>query len=251
MLLAMRLKSVFWIIAFFATIFFGVECGFAANDSPSSIAGVAELSESSKQEFKQAEVQFDFGVRYLKAKRYEKAVESFESAIQLLKGNKLSSKAFNNLGTAYYYLQKNEKSLEAYQGAIHLDPECATANFNLGRLMSNLKKYEESIEAYQKFLKVSPGHIKTADAYLEMGKAADLMKDGRSSIIFTREAKQTFLESGDHKNVAKAKDKLLEFYEKYEYNSEDFAFSPLSPTEKIFSPIISFFQFLISFVVFI
>jgi tetratricopeptide (TPR) repeat protein len=247
----MRLKSIFWIITFFATIFFGVECGFAANDSHSPIEGAAELSKSSKQELKQAEAQFDFGIRYLKAKRYKKAVESFESVIKLLKGNKLSSKAFNNLGTAYYHLQNNEKALEAYQGAIHLDPECATANFNLGRLLSKLKKYEESIEAYQKFLKVSPGHIKTADAYLEMGRTADLMKNGRNSIIFTREAKQIFLESGDQKNVTKAKDMLLEFYEKYEYKSEDFAYSPQSPTEKIFSPIISFFQFLISFVVFI
>ncbi len=247
----MRLKSIFWIIPFFATIFFGIEFGFAANDSHSASVSVANVSKSSKQELNQAEAQFDVGVKYLKAKRYEKAAESFKSVIRLLKGSKVSSKAFNNLGTAYYHLQNNEKALEAYQGAIHLDPECATANFNLGRLLSNLKKYEESIEAYQKFLRISPGHIKTADAYLEMGKTADLMKDGRSSIIFTREAKQTFLESGDHKNVVKAKDKLLEFYEKYEYKSEDFAFSPQSPTEKIFSPIISFFQFLISFVVFI
>jgi tetratricopeptide (TPR) repeat protein len=247
----MRLKSIFWIITFFATIFFEIECGFAANASHSAIVEVAELSKSSKQELKQAEVQFDFGVKYLMAKRYEKAVEAFESVIQLLKGSKLSSKAFNNLGTAYYHLKNKKKALEAYQGALHLDPECATANFNLGRLMSNLKKYDESMEAYQKFLKVSPGHIKTADAYLEMGKTADLMKDGKNSIIFTREAKQTFLESGDHKNVAKAKDMLLKFYEKYEYKSEDFAFSPQSPTEKIFSPIISFFQFLISFVAFI
>lgn len=247
----MRLKSSFWLITFFAIIFFWFECGFAANDPHSTTVDDAELSKISKQELKQAEVQFNAGVKYLKEKRYEKAVEPFESVIQLLKGSKLSSKAFNNLGTAYYYLQNYEKALDAYHEAIHLDPECATANFNLGRLMSNLKKYEKSMEAYQKFLKVSGSHVKTADAYLEMGKTADLMKDGRSSIIFTREAKQIFLENGDRENVSKAKEMLLEFYKKYEYKSEDFAFSPQSPAEKIFSPVISFFQFLISFFVFI
>jgi len=247
----MRLKSIFWIIPFFVTMFFQVECGFAENDSHSATVGKAKLSRISEQELKQAKVQFDSGVKNLKAKRYEKAVESFESVIQLLKGDKLSSKAFNNLGVAYQYLQNNEKALEAYQGAIHLDPECATANLNNGRLLSNLKKYDKSIEAYQNFLKVSRGHIKTADVYLEMGKTADLMEDGRSSIIFTREAKQIFLENGDQKNVVIAKDRLLEFYEKYEYKSEDFAYAPQSPTEKIFSPIVSFFQFLASFFIFI
>ncbi len=247
----MRLKFIFGVVTFFAAIFSGVECGFAANDLPSKNAGAANLVKSSKQELKQAETHFEAGVKYLKTKRYENAVQSFESVIKLLKGNRLSSKAFNNLGTAYYYLKNNEKALEAYQGAVYLDPECATANFNLGRLFYNLKKYEKSIEAYQKFLKVSPGHIKTADAYLEMGKTADLMKDGRNSIIFTRVAKQIFLENGDSINVTKSKDILLDFYEKYEYKPEDFAYSPQSPTEKIFSPIISFFQFLMSFVIFI
>lgn len=247
----MRLKSIFWIITFLATTFFWMEYGFAANTPHSAIAGDAKLSKSSKQEVEQAEAQFDLGVKYLNAKRYEKAVESFKSVIRLLKGDKLSSKAFNNLGTAYYYLQKNEKALEAYQGAIYLDPECATANFNLGSLLANLKKYEESIQAYQQFLKANPGHKKTAEVYLEMGKSSDLMKDGRNSIIFTRVAKQIFLENGDRKNLAKAKDMLLEFYERYEYKPEDFAYSPQSTTEKIFSPIISFFQFLMSFVIFI
>jgi tetratricopeptide (TPR) repeat protein len=247
----MRLKSIFWVITFFASIGLVVDRGFAANDPHSTKANKAQLSKISQQDLQQADAYFGVGVKYLNTKRYEKAVESFILVIQLLKGNKLSSKAFNNLGTTYYYLKNNEKALEAYQGAIHLDPECATANFNLGRLFFNLKKYEESIEAYRQFLKVSPGHIKTADAYLEMGKTADLMEDGRNSIIFTREAKQIFFESGDRKNMAKAKDNLLEFYEKYEYKSEDFAFTPQSQTEKIFSPFISFFQFLISFVVFI
>ncbi len=247
----MRLKNIFGIITFFLVVFFGIECGFAADDNHAGNPNPISSGKSSKQELKQAEVQFKAGVLHLKAKRYEKAVESFESVIRLLRGNKLSSKAFNNLGTAYYYLQNYEKALEAYRGAIHLDPECATANFNLGRLLSNQKKYNESIQAYRQFLKVSPGHKKTGAAYLEMAKIADLMEDGRNSIIFTREAKQIFLENGDRKNVIKAKDMLLGFYEKYEYKSEDFAFSPMSTTEKIFSPFVSFFQFLASFLVFI
>ena len=248
----MHKKSVFWAFMFWFTfICLGLNSGFAATDSHA----IKDSSKSSepifKPDFKKARMYFNSGVKDLKAKNYEKAVSSFKSVIQLLKGNELSSKAFNNLGIAYYYLKNYDASSEAYQGAIFLDPKCATANFNYARLLLKQKKYEESIEVYRQFLKVSPGHRDTAEAYLEMGKAADLMKDGRNSIIFTREAKQNFLEGGDIRNVAKSKDKLLEFYEKYEYKSEDFAFTPQSPTEKIFSPIISFFQFLISFVVFI
>ena len=113
-----------------------------------------------------------------------------------------------------------------------------------------MKKYDESIEAYQKFLKLSPGHIRSGDVYLEMGKISDLLNDGRNSIIFTREAKQIFLENGDQESVAKTKEFLLEFYEKYEYKSEDFAFYPDSTVEKIFKPFISLFQLLLSFFIF-
>ncbi len=241
------LAFIFW----FTFIFFELGAVFAATDSHTIKDSGKNSNLIVKPDFKKARRFFDAGVKNLKGKNYDEATFSFKSVIQLLKGNELSSKAFNNLGIAYYFLKNYDDALEAYQGAIFLDPKCATANFNLGNLLFNLKNYEESIETYKQFLKVSPGHRKTAQAYLEMGKAADLMEDGRSSIIFTREAKQNFLESGDIKNVAKSKDILIEFYEKYEYKPEDFAFIPQSPIEKIYTPILSFFQLLISFVVFI
>ena len=91
----MYLKTVFWFITLCIVIFFGTENIFAIDNSHIDKVSSINLGKISKRELNLAVTKFHTGVKYLKAKHYVKAVEAFESVILMLRGNKLSSKAFN------------------------------------------------------------------------------------------------------------------------------------------------------------
>ena len=54
-----------------------------------------------------------------------------------------------------------EESIQAYQQAIHVQPDYAEAYSNLGNVLREQGKLEESIEAYQQAIQIQPGSAET------------------------------------------------------------------------------------------
>ncbi len=67
-----------------------------------------------------------------------------------------SPKIYNNLGAAYYHLEKNKEAVEAYKKAIELNPYYFETYYNLGAAYHALKMYDEAIAAYKKEIEINP-----------------------------------------------------------------------------------------------
>lgn len=69
------------------------------------------------------------GLAYFKQKRYADAAQSFEN----LKTYKPEAKTYNYLGESYLEMGKTDESIEAFNGAVSLNPDFDKARYNLGR----------------------------------------------------------------------------------------------------------------------
>jgi tetratricopeptide (TPR) repeat protein len=73
---------------------------------------------------------------YLKIAKYEKAIQFFIKCVE--KGAR-NHKLFNNLGYAYYFLQKFENARNEVQKAIEIDGDYSYAKQNLEIIINRLK----------------------------------------------------------------------------------------------------------------
>jgi tetratricopeptide (TPR) repeat protein len=131
------------------------------------------------------------GVTYDNLQLYEKAIEDYESAIQL---DPTNPHAYANRGNAYYHLQqydqaladqnlviqldpglalayntrgnvyralhRDDEALADYNHAIHLDPKDALSYSNRGALYDRLKRYDEAVEDFSFAIRLDPRSAK-------------------------------------------------------------------------------------------
>ncbi len=142
----------------------------------------------------------DEGIKYRKAKQYEKALVAFERALRL---DCNYARAQRNKGDTLYELERYTEALNAYTLALDLDPtsvrtheNMANTLYHLGQhnasldayncafqLMSTptsqlwrgkgdalfyLKRYEEALQAYEQAIRLEPG---SADVHYNKGNA--------------------------------------------------------------------------------
>jgi len=95
-------------------------------------------------------------------KKYDEAVKSFESAINL---NPNDAESYSGIGDAYYDLKKIDLALEAYKKATELKNAPDRAFARIGQIYSEQKKDDKSLEAYyiakSKISKKSNSYINT------------------------------------------------------------------------------------------
>lgn len=89
------------------------------------------------------------------------------------------------LGTNYWTLNNDKKAIEHYRRALALDPDYYSAHWNLSII------------------------------YNRKG-------DGTNAIIHMKKAEEIFLKTEDLRSLARAREKLREFFVKYKYKPEDF-----------------------------
>ena len=98
----------------------------------------------------------------------------FKSAGKLLKKitkeNPKFTDAWFYLGNCYRELDKEEKSIEAYQKALHLDAENVEIRFNLGVAYYKAKSYSKAIDAFKTIIRLQPDH---AQAHFWLGLSYD------------------------------------------------------------------------------
>ena len=77
-------------------------------------------------------------------------------------------KAYYNLGTAYLKLKQLEKSKQALQACLKINPKFKQALFNLGKLYQLTGEWKYSNEQIQKFLKCLKNNILYTPIYTKI-----------------------------------------------------------------------------------
>src|SRR6266566_1702352 len=86
-------------------------------------------------------------------KRYEEALVAYDQAIRL--DPNLAS-AYNTKGVVLLILQRYEEALATFEQTIRLDPSLAYAYNNKGVALRNLQRYEEALAAYEQAIRLDP-----------------------------------------------------------------------------------------------
>jgi tetratricopeptide (TPR) repeat protein len=115
---------------------------------------------------------------YAKAKENDKAVETYQKALQLTPDDPA---LHNNLGSVYASTGKLPEAQAEFEKAATLDPTNAGRYyFNIGAIMYNTGKMDEALAAFKKVISLDP---KNADAYYLEGQAlmgkATMTSDGK------------------------------------------------------------------------
>ncbi len=141
------------------------------------------LSEQLEEEARQAEIteKFEEGQFQLSQGLYKEAIQSFERAIEL---DEKQPAVLVALGQARQKLGQTQKTLEAYQKAVMINPDAAVYQ-TIGNLYSELKEPEKAKESYQKAIELSAGVAPTV-----MASTFYNMAVGHMNAANSREAKK-------------------------------------------------------------
>ncbi|HKU26929.1 MAG TPA: tetratricopeptide repeat protein [Candidatus Sulfotelmatobacter sp.] len=154
-----------------------------------------------------------------KQKRFDAAIQAYQKAIDLKKGNTNEKDAaaaaqnlaayYNNMAEAYAKSGKTDDAIKTYELAAQTDPTHAAGYyFNEGAVLTNSGKVDPALAAFDKVIAADPNR---ADAYywkgVNMIGKATLSKDGKMDAPpGTAEAFQKYLElqpTGSYADAAK------------------------------------------------
>jgi len=95
------------------------------------------------------------GRMYYDLGQYTESIEAFRLEIKL----QPSSVAYHFLGNCYYFTEKFDDAVAAYQEAIRLTPNYEEAYIELGKVYNRLGRHADAIDAYQHALKIQPDDV--------------------------------------------------------------------------------------------
>jgi len=106
------------------------------------------------------------GLAYCQIKRYDLAVNEFQTVIKLgPRDLEHAVKAYNALGLVYGEKEQFEAAMKQFQKAISLDHNNAITHYNLADLYRKFGLYDRAIEEYVRVIRLNPG---LADAYYNL-----------------------------------------------------------------------------------
>jgi len=106
-------------------------------------------------------------------KRYEEALSAFDHAIQL---DPNYATAYYNKGYTLHTLKQYEEAIRVFDHATRLDPNLTYAYGNKGVALSDLKRYDEAIIAFDQIIQLDPN-----DAFAYYNKGIALQRLNRNS----------------------------------------------------------------------
>jgi tetratricopeptide (TPR) repeat protein len=107
----------------------------------------------------------EIGRQAIDAKRWNEALNAYNKAIDL---NPNDASAYNNRGLAYDNLDKDDQAIADYDKAIELNPAYGEAFNNLAKTYGRRGYYKQAILFYDRVIRLNP---KDADAYYNRGNA--------------------------------------------------------------------------------
>ncbi|BBO73758.1 hypothetical protein DSCW_11750 [Desulfosarcina widdelii] len=87
---------------------------------------------------------------------YEKAAKSFEAAINLAPYSDYNIESSKYLVQTYLKLEETDKAIETYQAAIQRNPNDDTLRSSLGQLFYSEERYDEAAKQYRDAVQVNP-----------------------------------------------------------------------------------------------
>ena len=113
----------------------------------------------------------NLGNAYYRLDRYEESIPYYEKAVEIKPDY---HHGWNNLGAAYYRLDRYEESIPYYEKAVEIKPDYHHGWNNLGNAYYRLDRYEESIPYYEKAVEIKPdyhhGWNNLGDAYYRLDR---------------------------------------------------------------------------------
>jgi tetratricopeptide (TPR) repeat protein len=104
-------------------------------------------------------------IYFIDREEYDKALLYLEIAIKT-DIISLKEKVYLNIGFCYGNLGNHVKAIEAFEQAIRIDPEYASAHYNLGTAYNSLNLYKDAIEAFKQAIRIEPDHT---NAHFSLG----------------------------------------------------------------------------------
>jgi Tfp pilus assembly protein PilF len=113
---------------------------------------------------------FDLGLTFNARKQHQKALESFDLAIQLQPD---FFEAHGNRGAMLAALGRHQDAIESYRNALAINSDFADAHCNLGSALTQLQRYDEALASLDRALALRPN---SPDALYNRGNALKPLK---------------------------------------------------------------------------
>lgn len=117
------------------------------------------------------------GIIYLNLKRYEKALDCFESILELNLDD--PSDALNNRAVILLELNRFEEALEGFKKAVSINDKEFSYFLNLGKLLYKMSRFNESLDMLNQALKINPTSFET---HASKGLVLEELKDFNAAI---------------------------------------------------------------------
>jgi tetratricopeptide (TPR) repeat protein len=103
------------------------------------------------------------GFYYLKTEREQEAFDYFETAIvkykKVIELDPTASNAYNNIGLAYYYLDRLNEAISAYKKAIDLEPVVVFFHDNLGDAYYKKAQFKKALSEWSLVAELDPDYV--------------------------------------------------------------------------------------------
>ncbi len=163
----------------------------------------------------------NLGKAYYQEKRYDKALEVLNRAVELEPRNFL---AYLNRGNVYKALKKYQKAYEDYEMVRHLEPAYAPAYYNFGNLMFEQRRYVEAEMLYNSAIGWLPQY---AAAYFGKANALKAQKKYDEALKFYERALHfKGPEAEIYNNIANTYKETRRFDEAVQYYSKAIRLKP-------------------------
>jgi tetratricopeptide (TPR) repeat protein len=131
---------------------------------------------------------------------YGKKIEFLEAC-----GVPLKPEDYLSRGDDFYQSNEYELALKAYDKAIELKPDYASAWYNRGFVLDELGRYEEALKAYDKAIELKPDYARAwynkACAYSLKGDKENALKHLSKAIALDAKYKEKAKSDDDFKNL--------------------------------------------------
>ena len=109
-------------------------------------------------------------------KEYEEAAKSFQAAVSLAPYSEYNVESSQYLVQSYLKLEETDKAIETYQAAIQRNPDIDSLRASLGQLYYSESRYEESAEQYRGAVQINPSatnRYSYGEALLKVGNYSE------------------------------------------------------------------------------
>ncbi len=130
---------------------------------------------------------------YIEMKDYQKALEC---GVEQTKLYPYHATGWNNRGVALEYLKRYEEALECYTKAVNYDPRHDVFWANKGNVLYKLNKFGEALECYEKSLTINENNneawLGKGQVYYEQEKYEEALECCNKALLIDNEEKETW-----------------------------------------------------------